>query len=177
MIGASAASGTMRWPMDDFSVSGEYGCSSFEYYAPGNGCAHFHNGIDLVAAYGTPVKAAAAGEVVYVGWNWAEEYGSSDNAALFRSIYAYSPLHNVRAGTRYPATLITAADHDDRVVPSHSFKFAAALQAAQAADAPILLRVETDAGHGGMTPTRKRLEEEADRLAFLVGVLGRGSVE
>jgi prolyl oligopeptidase len=112
-----------------------------------------------------------------VGWNWAEEYGSSDDAALFRSIYAYSPLHNVRAGTRYPATLITAADHDDRVVPSHSFKFAAALQSAQAGDAPILLRVETDAGHGGMTPTRKRLEEEADRLAFLVGVLGRGRVQ
>ncbi|HET9755960.1 MAG TPA: peptidoglycan DD-metalloendopeptidase family protein [Candidatus Limnocylindrales bacterium] len=68
----SEFNGTMRWPMDDFSVSGEYGCSSFEYYAPGNGCAHFHNGIDLVAKYGTPVKAAAAGEVVYVGWNWAD---------------------------------------------------------------------------------------------------------
>lgn len=68
----SAFNGTMRWPMDDFSVSGEYGCSSFEWYAPGNGCAHFHNGIDLVAPYGTPVKAAAAGEVVYVGWNWAD---------------------------------------------------------------------------------------------------------
>jgi murein DD-endopeptidase MepM/ murein hydrolase activator NlpD len=68
----SKFNGTMRWPMDDFSVSGEYGCSTFEYYAPGNGCAHFHNGIDLVAPYGTPVKAAAGGEVVYVGWNWAD---------------------------------------------------------------------------------------------------------
>jgi murein DD-endopeptidase MepM/ murein hydrolase activator NlpD len=68
----SKFNGTMRWPMDDFSVSGEYGCSSFEYYAPGHGCAHFHNGIDLVAKYGTPIKAAAAGEVVYVGWNWAD---------------------------------------------------------------------------------------------------------
>jgi murein DD-endopeptidase MepM/ murein hydrolase activator NlpD len=68
----SEFNGTMRWPMDDFSVSGEYGCSSFEYYAPGNGCAHFHNGIDLVAPYGTPIKAAAGGEVVYVGWNWAD---------------------------------------------------------------------------------------------------------
>ncbi len=68
----SKFNGTMRWPMDDFSVSGEYGCSSFEYYAPGNGCAHFHNGIDLVAPYGTPIKASAAGEVVYVGWNWAD---------------------------------------------------------------------------------------------------------
>ncbi|HEY7702313.1 MAG TPA: peptidoglycan DD-metalloendopeptidase family protein [Candidatus Limnocylindrales bacterium] len=68
----SKFNGTMRWPMDQFTVSGEYGCSTFEYYAPGHGCAHFHNGIDLVAAYGTPVKAAAAGEVVYVGWNWAD---------------------------------------------------------------------------------------------------------
>jgi murein DD-endopeptidase MepM/ murein hydrolase activator NlpD len=68
----SRFNGTMRWPMDDFSVSGEYGCSSFEYYAPGNGCAHFHNGIDLVAKYGAPIKAAASGEVVYVGWNWAD---------------------------------------------------------------------------------------------------------
>jgi murein DD-endopeptidase MepM/ murein hydrolase activator NlpD len=64
--------GTMRWPMDDFTVSGEYGCSTFEYYAPGNGCAHFHNGIDLVGPYGAPIKAAAGGEVVYVGWNWAD---------------------------------------------------------------------------------------------------------
>ncbi len=68
----SEFNGTMRWPMDDFSVSGEYGCSSFEWYAPGHGCAHFHNGIDLVAKYGAPIKAAAAGEVVYVGWNWAD---------------------------------------------------------------------------------------------------------
>lgn len=68
----SRFNGTMRWPMDDFTISGNYGCSTFEYYAPGNGCAHFHNGIDLVAPYGTAVKAAAAGEVVYVGWNWAD---------------------------------------------------------------------------------------------------------
>ena len=68
----SQFNGTMRWPMDDFSISGNYGCSSFAYYAPGNGCAHFHNGIDLVAPYGTKVKAAAAGTVVYVGWNWAD---------------------------------------------------------------------------------------------------------
>ena len=68
----SEFNGSMRWPMDSFTVSGEYGCSTFEYYAPGNGCAHFHNGIDLVSSYGAPIKAAAAGEVVYVGWNWAD---------------------------------------------------------------------------------------------------------
>jgi murein DD-endopeptidase MepM/ murein hydrolase activator NlpD len=68
----SEFNGTMRWPMDNFTVSGEYGCSTFEYYAPGNGCAHFHNGIDLVGPYGAPIKAAAAGQVVYVGWNWAD---------------------------------------------------------------------------------------------------------
>ena len=68
----SQFNGTMRWPMDDFTISGEYGCSSFEYYAPGHGCEHFHNGIDLVSSYGAPIKAAAAGEVVYVGWNWAD---------------------------------------------------------------------------------------------------------
>jgi murein DD-endopeptidase MepM/ murein hydrolase activator NlpD len=68
----SKFNGTMRWPMDDFNISGNYGCSSYPYYAPGNGCAHYHNGIDLVAPYGTRVKAAAAGTVVYVGWNWAD---------------------------------------------------------------------------------------------------------
>ena len=68
----SEFNGSMRWPMDSFTISGEFGCSSFEYYAPGHGCAHFHNGIDLVSSYGAPIKAAAAGEVVYVGWNWAD---------------------------------------------------------------------------------------------------------
>lgn len=68
----SQFNGTMRWPMDSFTVSGNFGCSTFAYYAPGNGCAHFHNGIDLVAPYGSPIKAAAAGTVVYVGWNWAD---------------------------------------------------------------------------------------------------------
>jgi murein DD-endopeptidase MepM/ murein hydrolase activator NlpD len=68
----SQFNGSMRWPMDRFTVSGDYGCSSFAYYAPGHGCAHFHNGIDLVGAYGAPIKAAAAGTVVYVGWNWAD---------------------------------------------------------------------------------------------------------
>jgi prolyl oligopeptidase len=107
-----------------------------------------------------------------IGWAWVTEYGSADSTAHFPFLYRYSPLHNLRAGTRYPATFITTADHDDRVVPGHSFKFAAALQAAQAGEAPVLIRIETKAGHGAGKPTNKIIEEAADRWAFLVRVLG-----
>jgi len=109
-----------------------------------------------------------------IGWAWVPDYGSADDAQEFKALYAYSPLHNLKPGTRYPATLITTADHDDRVVPAHSFKFAAALQAAQAAradDAPTLIRIETKAGHGAGKPTSKVIEEIADRWGFLVRVL------
>ncbi|MFO0576717.1 MAG: prolyl oligopeptidase family serine peptidase [Polyangia bacterium] len=106
-----------------------------------------------------------------IGWNWIDDYGSSDNAEEFKSLVAYSPYHHIKPGTRYPATLITTGDHDDRVVPGHSFKFAAALQAAHKGDAPVLIRIETRAGHGAGKPTSKRIEEAADRLAFLVQVL------
>ena len=102
-----------------------------------------------------------------IGWAWASDYGSSDNAEDFPYLYAYSPLHNLKPGTRYPATLITTGDHDDRVVPAHSFKFAAALQAAQGGDAPVLIRIETRAGHGAGKPTDKVIAEAADRWAFL----------
>ena len=108
------------------------------------------------------------------GHFWREEYGTADDPEQFRALLAYSPYHNVRAGTSYPATMITTADTDDRVVPMHSFKFGAALQAAQVGPAPILLRIETRAGHGAGTPTSKRIEEAADRLAFLWKVLGSG---
>ena len=107
-----------------------------------------------------------------IGWAWVDDYGSADDPAQFQALYAYSPLHNVRPGTCYPPTLITTADHDDRVVPAHSFKFAAALQAAQACDHPILIRIETQAGHGAGKPTAKLIEEAADKWAFLVKVLG-----
>ena len=107
-----------------------------------------------------------------IGWAWVTEYGSADSAAHFPFLYAYSPLHNLRPGTRYPATLITTADHDDRVVPGHSFKYAAALQAAQAGPAPVLIRIETKAGHGAGKPTAKIIEEQTDRWAFLVRTLG-----
>ncbi len=102
-----------------------------------------------------------------IGWAWASDYGSSDDADEFKTLLAYSPLHNLKKGTKYPATLITTGDHDDRVVPAHSFKFAAALQAAHAGDAPVLIRIETSGGHGAGTPISKLIEEAADRLAFL----------
>lgn len=103
-----------------------------------------------------------------IGWAWTSDYGSAENPEEFQVLYAYSPLHNLKGGTKYPATLITTADHDDRVVPAHSFKFAAALQAAQAGNAPTLIRIETKAGHGAGKPTTKLIEEAADKLAFLV---------
>ncbi|HXT39618.1 MAG TPA: prolyl oligopeptidase family serine peptidase [Candidatus Angelobacter sp.] len=103
-----------------------------------------------------------------IGWAWTSDYGSSDNAEEFKALHAYSPLHHIKPGTRYPATLITTADHDDRVVPAHSFKYAATLQAAQAGTAPILIRIETRAGHGAGKPTTKIIEETAQRWAFLL---------
>ena len=103
-----------------------------------------------------------------IGWAWCSEYGSPDNEADFNTLYAYSPLHNLTSGTKYPATLITTADRDDRVVPAHSFKFAAALQAAHQGDNPVLIRIETKAGHGAGKPTTKIIEEIADKWAFLV---------
>jgi prolyl oligopeptidase len=106
-----------------------------------------------------------------IGWAWVSDYGSSDDPQEFKAIYAYSPLHNIKPGTSYPPTLITTADHDDRVWPGHSFKFAAALQAAQGGSAPILIRIETKAGHGAGKPTSKLIEEVADRWAFLVKTL------
>jgi prolyl oligopeptidase len=103
-----------------------------------------------------------------IGWAWTSDYGSSENAEEFKALYAYSPLHNLKPGTIYPATLITTADHDDRVVPAHSFKFAAALQAAHAGSAPTLIRIETRAGHGAGKPISKIIDDVTDRWAFLV---------
>ncbi|MGH8000675.1 MAG: prolyl oligopeptidase family serine peptidase [Brasilonema sp.] len=106
-----------------------------------------------------------------IGWAWTFEYGSPDNQQDFKTLYTYSPLHNLKPGTAYPATMITTADHDDRVVPAHSFKFAAGLQAAHNGDAPVLIRIETKAGHGAGKPTAKIIEEIADKWAFLVRTL------
>ncbi len=101
-----------------------------------------------------------------IGWAWTSDYGSSDNPEDFKALYAYSPLHNLKPGAKYPPTLIATADHDDRVVPGHSFKFAATMQADQAGPAPVLIRIETKAGHGAGKPISKIIDETADEWAF-----------
>ena len=106
-----------------------------------------------------------------VGWGWAVEYGSSDNEKDFRNLYAYSPLHNIKAGVCYPATLVTTADHDDRVVPAHSFKFAATLQEKQACANPVLIRIETRSGHGSSNLS-KAIDAQTDAYAFMFSILG-----
>ncbi len=107
-----------------------------------------------------------------IGWAWKSDYGSAEDPEQFRTLYAYSPLHNIRDGVSHPATLVTTGDHDDRVVPGHSFKFAAALQHAQAGEAPVLIRIDTDAGHGIGKPVSKLIDERTDVLAFLEMALG-----
>ena len=108
-----------------------------------------------------------------IGWAWASDYGTSeDSKEMFEYLHGYSPLHNLGQGVAYPATLITTADHDDRVVPAHSFKFAATLQERHQGENPVLIRIETKAGHGGGKPTSKIIEEYADVWAFTMYNLG-----
>ena len=108
-----------------------------------------------------------------IGWNWASDYGTSeDSKEMFEYLRGYSPLHNLKAGTAYPATLVTTADHDDRVVPAHSFKFAATLQECHQGDNPVLIRIDTKAGHGGGKPLAKVLEEQADIYGFILYNMG-----
>jgi len=106
-----------------------------------------------------------------IGGAWTSDYGSSEDPEGFRYLRAYSPLHNITPGTCYPATLVTTADHDDRVVPGHSFKYAATLQQAQGCDRPTLIRIETKAGHGAGKPVSKQIEEAADIWAFTLANL------
>jgi prolyl oligopeptidase len=117
-----------------------------------------------------------------IGWAWVSEYGSADDPELFPTLYRYSPLHNIKPSRRYPATLIITADHDDRVVPAHSFKFAATLQAAQAksesadqhsgnAYPPFFIRIETGAGQGAGVALKKKIDESTDELSFLTRAL------
>ena len=109
-----------------------------------------------------------------IGWNWAGDYGTSDDSEeMFRYLLAYSPLHNIsNDGTPYPAILVTTADHDDRVVPAHSFKYAATLQAANTGDKPKLIRIDSKAGHGGGKPVAKTIEEQTDIYSFVMQNLG-----
>ncbi|MEJ7676540.1 MAG: prolyl oligopeptidase family serine peptidase [Segetibacter sp.] len=107
------------------------------------------------------------------GAGWAYDYGTADDSKeMFNYLYKYSPVHNLKKGTCYPAALVTTADHDDRVVPAHSFKFAASLQAAQSCDNPVLISIETKAGHGAGKPTSKIIEEQADKWSFLLYNMG-----
>jgi prolyl oligopeptidase len=106
-----------------------------------------------------------------IGWAWVSDFGSPDDAEEFKALYAYSPYHNIKAGVQYPPTMVTTGDHDDRVFPAHSYKFAASLQAAQGGEAPILIRIDTRAGHGVGKPTTKLIEESADLWAFTLANL------
>jgi prolyl oligopeptidase len=106
-----------------------------------------------------------------IGWNWAADYGSSDDPDEFAALKAYSPLHNIRKGVRYPATLVTTADHDDRVVPAHSFKYAATLQELAGHENPLLIRIETNSAHGA-SGLEKQLDAAADIYSFIMFNLG-----
>jgi prolyl oligopeptidase len=169
---------------DDFIAAAEYLIAERYTSAPKLAVGGGSNGGLLVGAvvnqrpelFGAALPAVGVMDMLRfhkftIGWAWVTEYGSADSVAQFPFLYRYSPLHNLRTGTRYPATLVTTADHDDRVVPGHSFKYAAALQAAQAGSAPVLIRIETKAGHGAGKPTAKIIEEQTDRWAFLVHTL------
>ncbi len=172
---------------DDFVAAGEFlveqGYTSPERLAIRGGS----NGGLLVGAvlnqrpdlFGAAIPAVGVMDMLRyhlftIGWAWVPEYGSSEDAEQFPWLHAYSPLHNVREGAHYPAVLITTGDHDDRVVPAHSFKYAAALQRAQAGPDPVLIRIETRAGHGAGKPTAMIIEEQADVLAFLADALAPG---
>ena len=169
---------------DDFIAAAEYLINN-KYTSPSKLAIHgVSNGGLLVGAvanqrpelYRAVVQQAGVMDMLRfhkftIGWNWVADYGSSDNAAEFKALYAYSPVHNVKPGTSYPAILITTADHDDRVVPAHSFKYAAALQAAQAGPNPILIRIDTKSGHGASSTT-KAIEQAADIYSFLMWNLG-----
>ena len=170
---------------DDFIAAAEYLIAQRYTSTPKLAIAGGSNGGLLVGAamtqrpdlFGAALPAVGVMDMLRfhkftIGWAWVTDYGSADSASQFPYLYKYSPLHNIRPGTKYPATLVTTADHDDRVVPGHSFKFTATLQAAQAGPAPVLIEIETKAGHGAGKPTSKIIEEQADRMAFLVRELG-----
>jgi prolyl oligopeptidase len=169
---------------DDFIAAAEYLIREKYTSTPKLAIAGGSNGGLLVGAamtqrpdlFGAALPAVGVMDMLRfhhftIGWAWKSDYGSSETKEGFDTLIKYSPLQNLKPGTKYPATMVTTADHDDRVVPAHSFKFAAALQAAQAGDAPVLIRIETKAGHGAGKSTSKQIEEKADVYAFLVDQL------
>lgn len=169
---------------DDFIAAAEYLIDMGYTSTPKLAIAGGSNGGLLVGAamtqrpdlFGATLPAVGVMDMLRfhkftIGWAWVSDYGSSDDPEMFRHLYSYSPYHNLHPH-EYPPTLVTTADHDDRVVPGHSFKFAARLQEMQMGDAPVLIRIQTRAGHGAGKPTRMIIEEEADRWAFLVKNLG-----
>ena len=169
---------------DDFIAAAEFLIAEKYTSAPKLSIGGGSNGGLLVGAcltqrpdlYGAALPAVGVMDMLRfqkftIGWAWASDYGSSDDPNDFPFIYAYSPLQHIKPGCCYPPTLITTADHDDRVVPAHSFKFAATLQAAQGCDKPVLIRIQTKAGHGAGKPTTMVIDETADRWAFLVKTL------
>lgn len=170
---------------DDFIAAAEFlvdeGFTSPQHLAIGGGS----NGGLLVAAvmlqrpelFAAVIPAVGVLDMLRyhqftIGWAWASDYGTSEDPEGFEYLFAYSPLHNVRDGVRYPSTLITTADMDDRVVPAHSFKFAAEIQEKHGGDNPVLIRIETRAGHGAGKPTSMIIEEAADRWAFMANETG-----
>ena len=178
---------------DDFIAAGEWLVAN-RYTSPGKlAIAGYSNGGLLTAAsmvqrpdlFGAVIVGVGVLDMLRfhkftIGWGWTSDYGSPDDPEEFKVLYAYSPYHNLKPGTAYPPTLITTADHDDRVVPAHSFKFAAALQRANGGPNPSLIRIETRAGHGSGKPISKKIEEAADELSFLFEALrgesaGRGT--
>lgn len=165
---------------DDFIAAAEFLIKEQYTSTPHLGIHGGSNGGLLVGAamtqrpdlFGAAVPAVGVMDMLRfqkftIGWAWVSDYGSSDNKEDFPVLHAYSPLHNLRAGTHYPATMVMTADHDDRVVPYHSFKYAAALQAANAGPEPMLIRIEHKAGHGAGKPISKLIEDKADFFAFL----------
>src|SRR5688572_27623215 len=170
---------------DDFIAAGEWLIANKYTSTPKLAIQGGSNGGLLVGAvlnqrpdlFGAALPAVGVMDMVRftkftVGAAWKSDYGDPRNPTDFKALYAYSPLHNIKVGTKYPATLVTTSDHDDRVFPAHSFKYAAALQEAQAGPAPTLIRIETKAGHGAGKPTTKIIQEQADLYAFLVKSLG-----
>jgi prolyl oligopeptidase len=173
---------------DDFIAAAEYliaeGYTSSDKLAIGGGS----NGGLLVGAvlnqrpglFGAALPAVGVMDMLRfhkftIGWAWVSDYGSPDDPEMFPHLHAYSPYHNI-SRQAYPAVMITTADHDDRVVPGHSFKYAARLQAMNTGDKPVLIRIQTKAGHGGGKPTAMIIEEQADKWAFLIDNLGARKV-